>query len=65
MLLETFLKLTPKLSKLFPIFDSSGETMQLYNKPGSLNFPKIAKDRNSSFCHFLSAKTYLKKFAWN
>ena len=26
-MLEKFLKLTPKLSKIFPIFDTSGETM--------------------------------------
>ena len=33
--------------------------VQLYNKAGSLNFPKIAKI--SGFCHFLSVKNYLKK----
>ena len=59
-MLEKFLKLTPKLLKLFPISDTSGETM-CSNKPGSLNFPKFLKDLFSSFYIFLSAKNYLKR----
>ena len=34
--------------------------MQSYNKPGSLNFLKIAKDLVLGFYHFLSAKSYLR-----
>ena len=50
-MLEKFLKLTPKLSKQFPIFDTSGETM-CNNKPGSLNFPTLRRAYFQAFTIF-------------
>ena len=57
-LIEKVFKLTPKLSKIFPIFDTSGETLcnNTKNTQGPVKFSKLAKDLLSSNFYFLSTK---------
>ena len=65
-MLENLVRLTSKLSKLFPTINTSDETMcndeTTVYKQGPFKFLKLAKDLVSSFSSFLSAKYYRKEY---